>query len=65
MALTMAPDAVLTLQKIIDYCHEKWEEANQAPASDWPTPEMQTGRKMAYNDVLQHARKLLAETKDM
>jgi hypothetical protein len=64
MALTMTPDAVLALQKIIDYCHEKWEEANRAPASDWPTPDMQTGRKMAYNDVLQHARKLRAETKD-
>jgi hypothetical protein len=61
MDLTMTPDAVLTLQKIIDYCLAKWEEANHAPASDWPTPDVQTGRKMAYNDVLQHARTLLTE----
>ena len=31
------------------------------PASGWPTPDMQTGKKMAYNEVLQFARKLLAD----
>ena len=34
------------------------QSANQGP---WPTPDMQTGKKMAYNDVLQYARKLLGE----
>jgi hypothetical protein len=61
MDLTMTPDAVLVLQNLMDYCHAKWEEANQAPPSDWLTPDVQTGRKMAYNDVLQHARTLLTE----
>ena len=55
----MTPEAILTLQKIMDYCHEKWGEADQAPACEFPTPDMLTGKKMAYNDVLQFARKLL------
>jgi len=55
----MTPEAILTLQKIMDYCHDKWGGADQAPASDFPTPDMLTGKKMAYNDVLQFARKLL------
>ncbi len=50
------------IQKIIDYCNDKWVEANQPQPSTWPTPDMQTGRQMAYNDVLQFARKLLNET---
>ena len=49
------------IQKIIDYCNDKWVEANQPWASTWPTPDMQTGKKMAYNDVLQFARKLFIE----
>jgi hypothetical protein len=57
----MSTDITLTLQKIMDYCHEKWGEANQAPSAAWPTPDMLTGKKMAYNDVLQFARKLLGE----
>jgi hypothetical protein len=55
----MTSDAVLALQRIMDYCHEKWEEADKPVASGWPTPELQTGKRMAYNDVLQYARKLL------
>jgi hypothetical protein len=50
-----------TLQHIMDYCDRKWAEANEAPASDFPTPDMLTGKKMAYNDVLQYARTLLDE----
>jgi hypothetical protein len=57
----MSPDAILTLEKIIDFCHEKWAEADEAPPSDWPTPEMRTGKKMALNDVLQLARRLLEQ----
>jgi hypothetical protein len=55
----MTPEAILALQQVIDFCHEKWEEAERPPASDWPTPDMLTGKKMAYNDVLQFARALL------
>jgi hypothetical protein len=36
-------------------------EADQPPASDFPTPDMLTGKKMADNDVLQFARNLLDE----
>ena len=50
------------IQKIIDYCTDKWVEADQPQGSTWPTPEIQIGRKMAYNDVLQFARKLFSET---
>jgi len=57
----MKPASILALQAIIDFCHDKWQEANDAPDSAWPTADIQTGRKMAYNDVLQHARKLLSE----
>jgi hypothetical protein len=60
-ALAMSTDATLTLQRIMDFCHEKWGEADKAPAGDWPTPDMLTGKKMAFNDVLQFARKLLGE----
>jgi hypothetical protein len=57
----MTPDAILTLEKIMDFCHARWEEANQSPASDFPTPDMLTGKKTAFNDVVQYARKLLSE----
>ncbi len=50
------------IQKIIDFCNDKWAEANQPQTSTWPTPDMQTGRKMAYNDVLQFARTLFTES---
>jgi hypothetical protein len=59
----MAPDTVLNLEKIMDHCHEKWREADQVPASGWPTPDIQTGKKMAYNDVLQFVRTLIAEAR--
>lgn len=50
-----------TLQRIIEYCEAEWGEANRAPPSEWPTPEMHTGRKMAFNNVRQYARLLLGE----
>jgi hypothetical protein len=58
----MTPESILTLEKIMDYCHAKWEETDrQPPESSWPTADTLTGKKMAYNDVLQYARKLMAE----
>jgi hypothetical protein len=57
----MSPDAILTLEKIMDFCHEKWTEADKHPPAEWPTHDMLTGKKMAYNNVLQFARKLLDE----
>jgi hypothetical protein len=58
MAMT---DRRQTLNQIIDFCSEKWGEANQPPKSDWPTPDMRTGQKMAFNEVIQYVRKLLSE----
>ena len=55
----MTPESILTLQKVMDYCHGQWGEADRPVTSGWPTPDMQTGQKMAYNDVLQFARTLL------
>jgi hypothetical protein len=58
----MTNDVRLTLQKVIAYCDEKWVKARDeqaaAPAQDI---DLQTGKKMAYNDLLQYARKLLSE----
>lgn len=55
----MSPDTILAVENIIEFCHKKWAEADAHPVSDWPNPDMLTGRKMGYNDVLQYARKLL------
>ena len=58
----MTKDATAMIESIVTYCNAKWVEANEASSQAWPTPEMQTGRKMAYNDVLQYARALLTPT---
>ena len=50
-----------TLKHIIDYCEQKWLEADRPTASNWPTPDMLTGHKMAYNTVIQYARRLISE----
>jgi hypothetical protein len=55
----MSPDTVLALEKIVNFCHEKWAEADKAPPAEWPTPDMWLGKEMAYNNVLQFARKIL------
>jgi hypothetical protein len=59
MRLDMTDDAGVTLKRIIDFCFDKWSEADRNPGL---TADVKTGRKTAYNDVLQHARKLLTET---
>jgi hypothetical protein len=46
----MMDDVRPPLQKAIGYCDERWVEADQASA-EWPPPEVQTSRKMAYDDV--------------
>jgi hypothetical protein len=45
----MNPDAILAIEKIIEFCHEKWAEADKAPPAEWPTKDMWVGKKMAYN----------------
>jgi hypothetical protein len=57
----MTPDAILMIEKVMDYCHERWQEADRPAASTFPTPDMLTGKKMASNDVLQFARRLIDE----
>lgn len=54
-------DRQQTLNEIIDFCSEKWGEADQEPASSFPNQDMLPGKKMAFNEVLQYARKLLSE----
>jgi hypothetical protein len=54
----MTTDAPLTLKRIIDFCFDKWSEADRDPRL---TADLKTGRKMGYNDVLQFARRLLSE----
>lgn len=45
MRRRMTPDAVLTLEQIIAFCHDKWTEADKPPASSFPTPDTHTGKK--------------------
>jgi hypothetical protein len=48
-----------SLKKIINYCDAKWLESHQPPAAKPQPPDMLTGKKMAYNDVLQYVRTLI------
>jgi hypothetical protein len=55
----MTPDPE-TLKHIIDYCDRRWIETDAEPEAAFRTDDgVRTGKKMAYNDVLQYARKLL------
>jgi hypothetical protein len=54
-----------TLEKLIGYCNEKWIKASdEQAAAQAQDIDLLTGRKMAYDDVLQHARSLLADVAD-
>jgi hypothetical protein len=57
----MTTDVILVLQNLMDYCNDRWAEADRPTNATFPTPDMLTGKKMAYNDVLQFARRLLGE----
>ena len=57
----MKPDVIHLLETLMDYCNDRWLEADKAPAGAFPTADMLTGKKMAYNDLLQFVRKQLAE----
>ena len=50
-----------TLKHIIDYCQNQSQEADQPPSSPWLLPDVLTGKKLAYNDVLQYARTILGD----
>jgi hypothetical protein len=51
-----------TLHNILDYCRRKWVESDhRISIMSGQDADIQIGKKMAYNDVLQHARKLLDE----
>ncbi len=41
------------LKAIIDFCTDRWVEADREPASQYQPPGMLTGRKSANNDVLE------------
>lgn len=60
MAFPMT-DARQAFQKIIDYCNDRWLEADEASATSYDAPGTKTGRLMAYNDVLQFARRMQAD----
>jgi hypothetical protein len=59
--LGMTPEEILTLQRIQTFCHEGWKKAADEPAFAFPTADMLTGKKMAFNEVLQFTRTLLAD----
>lgn len=61
MAVFMTPASILMLQKIMDHCHDRLDEACKTSGAPSSTPGVLTGKKMAYNDVLQYARKLLTD----
>lgn len=56
----MTHDAA-TLKHIIDYCDKKWVEADAARDAPFQSQDTQIGKKIAYNDVLQYARKLIGD----
>jgi hypothetical protein len=50
------------VESIIAFCRDKYQEAMlERPITRWWTPEIQTGRKMAYHEVMQFVRTLLSE----
>lgn len=57
----MKTDAILALEKVLDYCHNRWSEADKTTPSAFPNADTLTGQKMAYNDVLQFTRRQLAD----
>ena len=60
MAMTMT-DRLQTLNQIIVFCSDRLGEAAKQPASSFPTEDMLTGKRMAFDEVLQFARRLLSE----
>ena len=52
--LAMTDDARRLLQEIIDYCSDRWTQTERAP-------DHKTGKKTAYNDVFQFARRRLGD----
>ena len=61
--MTMTGDGRQALRQVLDFCNQKWTEADQASAGTWPTPDMLTDRKQAYNEFFQYVRTLLDEVK--
>lgn len=58
----MTQDARQLLDQVLAFCDSKWVEAHEAPTTGWMTAEMQTARKIAYNDVKHFVAKLLDGT---
>jgi hypothetical protein len=57
----MKTDVILAVERLMDYCNDRWVEADRPSATAFPTVDMLTGKKMAYNDVMQFARTLLSD----
>jgi hypothetical protein len=58
----MTADAREMLSNVLAYTLGQWQKVHDAAASGWPTPDMQTGQKMAYNDVRNYVEDLLKQT---
>jgi hypothetical protein len=57
----MKTDVTRALEEVLDFCNDRWLEADRPPQSGFPTADMLTGKKMAFNDVIQHVRTKLAD----
>jgi hypothetical protein len=57
----MTQDVRRILQGIIDYCFDRWEDAQRGEDSPAEPPAMSAGRKAAYAEVIRHVRELLSE----
>ena len=66
MAMLMENDGTSILREVIEHCNDRWVEADGAEPvpGAFPTAEMLTGEKMAYNNVIQFARRRLAEIEE-
>lgn len=57
----MGTNATASLKAILDFCNDRWTESDQRPPSGFPNADMLTGKKMAYNDVIQFVRREMIE----
>ena len=46
---------------MLEFCDQKWAEADNASSGTWPPPDMLSGEKKAYNAVFQYVRTLIDE----
>jgi hypothetical protein len=57
----MKTDVILALETLLDFCNDRWVAADTARPGPFPNADMLTGKKIAYNEVIQFVRTQLAD----